>query len=832
MAKSDSDAFSTADAVSDKRSHLFLKNTATVLAGYREKARGGSAKPDEKESGDSDSESEETDNDDFTLDLTVMHQCGHAFESQKFHRHQKRTLQGLQHQDYVVMRFAKPVPAGVLKTLRKGLGLLNLYAENYHQKLTFAMADSRLFERFLTACQTQNPSDIQLSESLTEALKTLQDFHLLSTQDRLQISSKKMTNFTQANFQIFDSVELFEHEQQMREQLFAYLDQQAQDYSYIREAHLLELYTQDLDFVERLLDNFDIIYTVQGIRAGVVGPDAYNQPKRSYDFTLQSNGQEPVIGVIDSGISGQTPLKSILIDDHTFDLSHTHALTDEEDHGTAVALLAAVGERFYQQQERERLTQLSFQTDARLLSIKIIAAKASGLPYQDLLNLIRRAYKTYQVRLFTLTICQETPMQDHALASPHAYLLDSLAAELDILICISAGNRSYFLTPQSQLYPDLFEESLSNLKSPAEAMNHLSIGATAQNFEPLSGLEFTPDKSFPAPYTSKSQWYNASEILDKRNTLYKHLFKPDLVHAGGDYDQKWNIDTSPALEVLSKNPGQAYYRHAGTSFATPLIANQAAQLMALYPDLRMQTIKALLINSAENPWGSKIVPQELAKVASKINYLIGHGQPNIARCLYSYPERAVMIVEDKIKVHKHMMGISLALPEVLAELPNQRILKLTATLCYAFQPILQGHFNYCPVFVTFGFLQDRELSELNNKKKSDIDFNPQSGWAADGYYQKMPFSNVQKKSFSIAKKDLVDQQNQIQLVFKSKWHGALTELQKQKLSDEQRFSFVLELEALGKNHTLDLYSELQAINHLEAVADLYTELEIDDLEIS
>jgi len=831
MAKSGPDVFSSADAVSDKRSHLFLKNTATVLAGYREKSRGSGAKADEKEPGDSEPESEATDNENFTLDLLVMRQCSQNFESQKFQRHQKRTLQGLQHQDYVVLSFAKPVHSSLLKLLRKELGLLNLYAENYHCKLTFAVAESELFESFLKAFQTQRISDTPLPESLTEALKTLQDFHLLSTQERFQIPSKKQHDFTQANFQLFDSVELFEQERQMQAQLLAYLDQQAQKYSFIPEANLVELYTQDLAFVEHLLDNFDIIYTVQSMQAGVIGPDAYNQPGRSYGFTLQSNGQEPVIGVIDSGISAQTPLKSILIDDPAFDLTHTHPLTDEEDHGTAVALLAAVGERFYQQQERERLTQLNFQTDARLLSIKIIADKASGLPYQKVLELIEQAHKTYKVRLFTLTICQQTHMQDHALVSPHAYLLDKLAAKLDILICISAGNRNNFLTPKAQIYPDLFQEDASNLKSPAEAMNHLTIGAIAQNFEPLSGLEFTPDKSFPAPYTGKSQWYHAPGMFRTRDIMYKHLFKPDLVHAGGDYDQAMSHGAPPGLEVLSKDPTQSYYRHAGTSFATPLVANQAAQLMALYPDLRMQTIKALLINSAENPWGSKNMPEALHNVASRINYLIGHGQPDLARCLYSYPERAIMIVEDKIKVHKNMMGISLALPEGLAELTNQRVLRVTATLCYAFQPVLQGHFNYCPVFVTFGFLQDRDLSELNNQKKADIDFNPQSGWAADAYYQKIPFSNVQKKSFLINKKHLVDQDNQIQLVFKSKWHSTLSDVQKRDLPDEQRFSFVLELEALGKNNTFDLYAELQAINHLEAVADLSAELEIDDLEI-
>lgn len=40
-------------------------------------------------------------------------------------------------------------------------------------------------------------------------------------------------------------------------------------------------------------------------------------------------------------------------------------------------------------------------------------------------------------------------------------------------------------------------------------------------------------------------------------------------------------------------------QNSGTSYATPLAANIAAKIVSKYPNLNMQSVKALMINSAE-----------------------------------------------------------------------------------------------------------------------------------------------------------------------------------------------------------------------------------------
>ncbi|MDY6929921.1 MAG: S8 family serine peptidase [Pseudomonadota bacterium] len=91
-----------------------------------------------------------------------------------------------------------------------------------------------------------------------------------------------------------------------------------------------------------------------------------------------------------------------------------------------------------------------------------------------------------------------------------------------------------------------------------------------------------------------------------------------------------------------------------TSAACALCARMAAQLMAAYPELRPDTIRALIVHSAE--WTENMREMFLPakpKVPTKNDYLkltqhCGFGVPNLERALWSAGNSLTLVAEDEI----------------------------------------------------------------------------------------------------------------------------------------------------------------------------------------
>src|SRR5690606_29531170 len=104
-----------------------------------------------------------------------------------------------------------------------------------------------------------------------------------------------------------------------------------------------------------------------------------------------------------------------------------------------------------------------------------------------------------------------------------SYLLDKLAYELDILIFIAAGNMNYddLVAMQENPhdlhnYPNHFynpnrESNIhsciyTNICIPAESMNHVTVGALADNYRPDTAPGLSLDKNLPAYYSRKNHY--------------------------------------------------------------------------------------------------------------------------------------------------------------------------------------------------------------------------------------------------------------------------------------------------------------------------------------
>lgn len=227
--------------------------------------------------------------------------------------------------------------------------------------------------------------------------------------------------------------------------------------------------------------------------------------------------------------------------------------------------------------------------------------------------------------------------------SLHAAELDALVREYGVLVVASSGNRhprdQFGETEPQPTYPEFLSERAWRVRSPAEALNVLTVGGITPDSDPY------PPKGHRkavAPRRAPSPFGCTAGI--------KGVLKPELVEAAGNlaFDrtaQRW-IDNDPGLRLVTTNPsfatGSLLSFTYGTSVAAPRVAHLAGLILARYPDASANLLRALLVQSAVLPEG---VSGWKAQQAMR---LCGFGVPNLDRALYCRPQRVTLYYEGSI----------------------------------------------------------------------------------------------------------------------------------------------------------------------------------------
>jgi len=441
------------------------------------------------------------------------------------------------------------------------------------------------------------------------------------------------------------------------------------------------------------------------------------------------------------------------------------------------------------------------------------------------IDAIRRAHEEYDVKIFVLTVTWVEHKLTHEQPSGYTYALDQVANELDILIFISTGNRDNLFQPVGTGlldYPNHFSDELSNIKTPADSMNNISVGAVADDLQEQEFEGFSIDESYPAVYSRKNNLDWTDESL-KRTLVNLQLIKPDILMPGGDFDKLTNEDIY-GIQVLSSDVGSFYNKQPGTSYSAPLAANLAARMLKQYPSItNMQTIKALLINSAKE---IDLGPEFESLPKRTRTAVSGRGRPKENSALYSDDHRVTFIIEGEIRPEK-MEVFELRLPDYLNALYKDRsLLKVSATLCFSFDPVPNNHLAYCPIHFAFGFFRNVPVEEITNRKQKEVRL--KEGWTEDYYFGDKILSNTQKVNFVISKPDLVSEDNLIRLGIHCRLHKHLDADRIAINNRLQPYSLAISIEenTLEEKREHSLYDELIAINRLEAIGEIDIDLEV------
>lgn len=858
------------------KSHLFLKNEHGVCLEFN-RTRG---RNDEEET----SEGKKN----YRQQREKLHNCCLSFEQALGNRHALRAQDlEVDHFDMLSIDFLKIADKTLTDKYCEVYGLSKLNYSNMNQTVLFAIADEARFNSVFIP-QVNSFTAEENDESTEHKLLTLMDS--FSYWDSNSMKSFGITNADAHNV-ILELVEnsprIVVKQQAILKAMENYFAQKQIAYKNI----MFGIY--QIDFIKKddlttLLDNFDVIQRIQSLYRIRVQPNEFGDLEQ-VSAVLNLLEGAPTIGVIDTGVQRLAVLNPILEHDG-IDLVNKKKqrpyeidLAFDSSHGTTVATLAAFGNNFYRNIDADLVD-----ADAKIFSIKVLSGETGLVNIADIRDAIIRAHIEYGIRIFNLSMSVRSKSYNEDI-STYAYILDDLAFTYDLLIFISVGNLGaedieymqniaanpntsdrvkHFLKYPNHFYnpfitldeTECHDCQFMNLCEPSESMNNMSVGAIAESYNERHinhGLSL--GKEFPAYYSRKYHMdYNSliNGTRFKNNQRNKNLFKPDIVMPGGD-----QLDIESQMLVLAPREdgaGLKMGQNSGTSYATPLAANIAAKIIRKYPNLNMQSVKALMINSAEpikthyldetinnlktleNGLYPNVDRNEKTFLSKKYSaerlsrYISGHGVPNISKCVDSDDNRCTFVVEDTIAFDSHKV-VNLNIPGYLLQYPkNGTLLILTATLCYKFNPKRADVLSYCPIHIAFNFGNSmnhnepqKNAEEYARRRASDDEarmaIKSKVGSWSDDFYpasSKM-FSNVQKMSLNVSRDEIEKVHNQISIIFRCTGRDNL-------VGTNHPFSFVLTIE---QKHSAELnnnslYDSLEQINRVEAIAQAALEAEI------
>ncbi|UDF05612.1 S8 family peptidase [Asticcacaulis sp. AND118] len=366
----------------------------------------------------------------------------------------------------------------------------------------------------------------------------------------------------------------------------------------------------------------------------------------------------PRVCVLDKGVNRAHALLEPALsvaDLLTVDANWVPTDSIEEPHGTEMAGLALHGDLFavLQDQRELRLTH-------RLESVRILPA--DGFPPNDLTKLgsitqsavsLAEIQNPAQRRVFCLAVTNEDISGERA--TTWSAIIDRTAAGLMAgddetapkrLFFISAGNRPAHIEASRYLPLDQYP-----IEDPAQAWNAITVGGYTEKTviaEPsLRDFVAHADAGGVSPFSRNSMSWRQS----------KTPIKPEIVMEAGNRAQSADGRTlvnCPSLELLttgSEVDRAPLVNFAATSAATALASRMAARLQADHPDYWPETIRALMVHSAQwTPAMEQLLNDNPAqRDRLKLVRQFGYGVPNYERARSSATNDLAIIVQQDIQ---------------------------------------------------------------------------------------------------------------------------------------------------------------------------------------
>ena len=417
--------------------------------------------------------------------------------------------------------------------------------------------------------------------------------------------------------------------------------------------------------------------------------------------------------ILDTGVNnGHMLLAPILEDEDCHTCDRAWGVHDHDRHGTLMSGLAAYGN-----------LQMALEGDGAvyvehcLESVKILPPNGQNDPklygYLTSQAASRVEIQAPQRKhLFCLAVTSDDG-RDNGRPTSWSAALDALASGLDIgklapgttglesahasenekrLIIVSAGNVS---PDEWRYYPN--SNLRSSIHDPAQSWNALAVGAyTEKTF--VSDPRFNGYKPI-APGGGLSPFSSTSVDWDK-----VWPSKPDILMEGGNAVQDGSgfcstCDDTALLSTSHQPTLRQFDTIHATSASTAQAAWMAAQIQTKYPHAWPETVRGLMVHSAN--WTEQM-KQAFLGVGNKTDYarllrVCGYGIPDLRRALYCASNSLTLIAQDTLQPFdkkdcgsglrtKDMHLHELPWPKEVLEALGETDVTLRITLSYFIEP--------------------------------------------------------------------------------------------------------------------------------------------------
>ena len=393
--------------------------------------------------------------------------------------------------------------------------------------------------------------------------------------------------------------------------------------------------------------------------AGAVAPDA------------------PLIGIIDSGVNDHPLIEDIIAG--AIAVPDALGTADDFGHGTRVAGIAVFGDL------RRQLAAGTLDRGARICSAKVVDQNGEfpdwRLTPNQMRDAVTRLNAEFGCRIFVVALGDRKKIYDGGKVGPWAATLDELVAELDVVIIVSAGNRDAIrggnrIEQAVTDYPDYLLEPSNRLCEPAGAMNVVTVGAIAHGnglapgvagnvgVRPITGIDE------PSPFTRAGPGIRGAikpDFVDVGGTL---VYDPFVRSLRGGHD----VVEAGVVTLHFRPVDQLFTTCSGTSFAAPLVAYKASQILAAFPTASSNLIRALLTTGASLPAAAEARLGLLGVEAQRA--VCGHGQVDLERAAFSDDARVALYAEDELEVD-HFAVYQVPIPEPFQTERGRRTIRVT-----------------------------------------------------------------------------------------------------------------------------------------------------------
>ncbi|MCC6465725.1 MAG: S8 family peptidase [Planctomycetes bacterium] len=458
--------------------------------------------------------------------------------------------------------------------------------------------------------------------------------------------------------------------------------------------------------LDRLAESFDVLDCVAEIRnppvasSFFVDMDAPEQARWAAELRKRlqlpnNSANPPRVCLLDTGVNRAHTLLEPLIAP-----AHVHAYgswqpADQDGHGTGMAGLALYGDLAVPLAQNGPV-----RIEHRLESVRVIGPAPNDPKNYGAITQwsVARAEVAAPHAQRAVCMAVSDPNIAHS-GEPTAWsaAVDQLAFGGEggeapkRLVILAAGNlHESAANLQPANYPSA--NHTSSIHDPGQAWNALTVGAYADRDNAPSGWQPLAQRGSLHPNSTTGMGW------DKKWPL-----KPDVVMAGGNvaHNGSGAVNDHVDLQLVTTShqfakTGRQFTTFGDTSAACALTARAAASLMAANPNYWPETIRGLLVHTAEwtpqmigefNPWQSK-------QRAWNLLQAYGYGVCNETRAHWSSRNALTLVAQEEIQPYKfdggsksnHMHLYALPWPEVALRALTETEVRMRVTLSYFIEP--------------------------------------------------------------------------------------------------------------------------------------------------